>query len=129
MIRFLVVHCADTPDDREVTAEDVHGWHQKRGWDGIGYHAFIRRDGTIEAGRPDYWTGAHVKGHNGESLGVCLAGREHFTEAQMHALEQVLWDWKEENPEADVCGHRYLDSKKTCPNFDAGAWWKELVGV
>ncbi|MCG8470536.1 MAG: N-acetylmuramoyl-L-alanine amidase [Desulfobacterales bacterium] len=129
MIRYLVVHCADTPDHRDVTAADIHGWHQKRGWDGIGYHAFIRRDGTIEAGRPVYWTGAHVRGHNSHSLGVCLAGRTHFTEAQRHSLEQVLWAWKKTYPEAQVCGHNDLDPKKSCPNFNAKALWKERFGA
>ncbi|MDY0164645.1 N-acetylmuramoyl-L-alanine amidase [Desulfobotulus sp.] len=122
-IRYLVVHCSDTPNDREVTAAEINSWHRKRGWDGIGYHAVIRRDGTVEAGRPPYWVGAHVQSFNGVSLGVCLVGRDHFTEAQMEALEGVLREWQALCPEAVVVGHRDLDSRKTCPNFDAALWW------
>ncbi|MBU2713926.1 hypothetical protein [Zooshikella harenae] len=52
-ITKLVVHCADTPNDRDVTAEDIHQWHIQRKWAGIGYHKVIRRDGSIENGRPE----------------------------------------------------------------------------
>lgn len=122
-VRYLVVHCADTPNDGQFTAADIHDWHKERGWDGIGYHAVIRRDGTREAGRPPYWPGAHVRGHNHESLGVCLIGRDEFTPAQMLALAELLREWSRAHPEAEVVGHRDLDSHKTCPNFDARAWW------
>ncbi|MBU2713934.1 N-acetylmuramoyl-L-alanine amidase [Zooshikella harenae] len=131
-ITKLVVHCADTPNDRDVTAEDIHQWHIQRKWAGIGYHRVIRRNGVIEQGRPEYWEGAHVKGYNSTSLGVCLIGRDQFTDAQMQSLERVLRDWKVKYPNADICGHCDLDPHKTCPNFDVKGWWetvnqKELV--
>lgn len=117
-IKYLVVHCADTPNDRVVTAEEIHGWHTGQGWDGIGYHAVIQRNGLIEMGRPEYWSGAHVKGHNHESLGVCLIGRDQFTHNQLESLKELLRDWKIKHPLAAVVGHRDLDDSKTCPNFD-----------
>jgi len=122
-IRYLVVHCADTPDDENLTALDLHKMHLGFGWDGVGYHRIINRDGTIEHGRPDYWIGAHVYEHNHESLGVCLIGRSQFTDAQMQALDQVLRDWKARHPKAEIRGHCDFDNtEKTCPNFDAGTW-------
>jgi len=122
-IRYLVVHCADTPDDEALTALDLHKMHLGFGWDGVGYHRIINRDGTIEHGRPDYWIGAHVYEHNHESLGVCLIGRSQFTDAQMQALDDVLRAWKARHPTAEIRGHCDFDNtKKTCPNFDAGAW-------
>ena len=122
-IRYLVVHCADTPDDENLTALDLHKMHLGFGWDGVGYHRIINRDGTIEHGRPDYWIGAHVYEHNHESLGVCLIGRSQFTDAQMQALDDVLRTWKARHPTAEIRGHCDFDNtKKTCPNFDAGAW-------
>ena len=122
-IRYLVVHCADTPDDENLTALDLHKMHLGFGWDGVGYHRIINRDGTIEHGRPDYWIGAHVYEHNHESLGVCLIGRSQFTDAQMQALDDVLRAWKARHPKAEIRGHCDFDNtKKTCPNFDAGAW-------
>jgi hypothetical protein len=80
-IRYLVVHCADTPDDQNLGARDIHQMHLAFGWHGVGYHRVICRDGRIEHGRPDYWVGAHVKGFNEISLGVCLIGRNDFTDA------------------------------------------------
>lgn len=123
-IRYLVVHCSASPNNREFTAADIHGWHIERGWVGIGYHAVIQRDGTIEAGRPIYWQGAHVKGYNHESLGVCLIGKDTFTSAQYHSLYEVLQGWRDRFPYADIVGHGDLDSKKSfCPGFAVRAWW------
>jgi len=122
-IAFLVVHCSDTPDDTPLTARDIHNMHLGFGWDGVGYHRVITRDGKVESGRPDYWIGAHVKGFNEVSLGVCLIGRHAFSEAQLDALETVLTIWKQAYPDAQICGHRDFDyTDKTCPNFDVAAW-------
>ena len=124
-IKYLVVHCADTPDDEHLTAVDIHKMHLGFGWDGVGYHRVITRDGMIEQGRPDYWIGAHVYSHNHESLGVCLIGRSQFSDAQMDALDTVLRQWKDHYPDAEIRGHCDFDNtEKTCPNFDAGAWAK-----
>lgn len=130
-IRYLVVHCADTPDDRNHTAEDIHRWHLERGWSGIGYHAVITRDGQIQTGRPDYWQGAHVNGHNAHSLGVCLIGRNKFTNAQFDALAYWISDKLAHYPGAQVVGHCDLDPKKTCPNFNVKGWWeaRKAAGV
>jgi hypothetical protein len=123
-IRYLVVHCSDTDDD--LTASDIHAMHLGFGWDGIGYHAVIIKDGTIEQGRPHFWSGAHVYGHNEESLGVCLIGRNDFTSEQMTALDGLLRDWIARYPQARICGHRdFPNTQKTCPNFDVATWVKD----
>ncbi len=123
-IEYLVVHCSDSADDEDVSARDIHAMHLGFGWHGIGYHRVIKRDGTIEHGRPDCWIGAHVYGFNDKSLGVCLIGRSEFTDAQMRSLETVLSQWHQTYPKAVVCGHcDFSYTEKTCPNFDAGAWW------
>ena len=123
-IRYLVVHCSDTDDD--LTASDIHAMHLGFGWDGIGYHAVIIKDGTIEQGRPHFWSGAHVYGHNEKSLGVCLIGRNDFTSEQMTALEGLLRDWIARYPQARICGHRdFPNTQKTCPNFDVATWVKD----
>ena len=126
-IRYLVVHCADTPDDQPLDASDIHQMHLGFGWNGIGYHRVICRDGRIEHGRPDCWIGAHVKGFNEVSLGVCLIGREDFTDAQFAALETVLRDWRDAYPDAEICGHRDFDyTDKNCPNFNVGQWCEKI---
>ena len=125
-IDMLVVHCSDTPDDLPLGARDIQAMHLGFGWDGVGYHRIIGRDGVIEHGRPDYWIGAHVKGFNDVSLGVCLIGRHHFTDAQMQALETVLRDWKTAYPAAEIVGHCDFDyTDKTCPNFDVAVWCRK----
>ena len=122
-IRYLVVHCSDTPEDEPLGVRGIHAMHLGFGWDGIGYHAVIDRDGATEKGRPEFWVGAHVRGHNHESLGVCLVGRTEFTDAQMDSLEKLLRDWKSRYPDATIRGHcDFPSTGKTCPNFDAAAW-------
>ena len=97
--------------------------HLGFGWQGIGYHKIICRSGRIENGRPEFWIGAHVKGKNEISLGVCLIGRDKFTKKQYNALEKVLKKWKFLYPNAIIIGHRDTgDTKKTCPNFDVKTW-------
>jgi len=124
-IRYLVVHCSDTPDNEPITARDIHTMHLGFGWHGVGYHRVINRSGIIEQGRPDYWIGAHVYGHNEVSLGVCLIGRTEFTDEQFQSLESVLLEWTKKYPNAEVVGHRDFEyTDKTCPNFDANKWWQ-----
>ena len=124
-IEMLVVHCSDTPDDQPIGAKEIQEMHLGFGWDGIGYHQVICRDGTREAGRPEYWQGAHVKGVNDRSLSVCLIGRNEFTKAQMNSLAALLFDWTARYPGACVLGHREAtETHKTCPNFDAAQWWE-----
>lgn len=130
-IRFIVVHCSDTPNGRDDRAADIHRWHRERGWDGIGYNAVISVDGYLEPGRPDYWQGAHVRdfddngeGDNSDSLGVCLIGRDQFSDDQLRTLEGWILAKLADHPEAEVVGHRDLDSRKSCPNFDVREWWR-----
>lgn len=122
-VKYLVVHCSDSPDDVDIDAEEIHRWHKQRGWDGIGYHAVILRNGTIEQGRPNYWIGSHVRGHNSESLGVCLVGKRKFSDAQMTSLRFLMNAWQTTYKDSEIIGHCDLDSKKTCPNFDVKEWW------
>ena len=110
-------------DEKLLTARDIHEMHLSFGWDGIGYHEVILRDGTIEKGRPHFWKGAHVKGKNDLSIGICLIGRKNFSTAQYNSLENLLNEFKEiYNPEA-ILGHRdIVETRKTCPNFDVKLW-------
>lgn len=122
-INKIVIHCSDTPNGRPDTAEDIHRWHQEKGWDGIGYHYVIEVDGQVRNGRPHYWQGSHVAGHNRNSLGICLVGRDQFNDAQWVSLQSLVRALDSQYEGATVLGHRDLDSEKTCPNFDVKAWW------
>ena len=124
-VKNLVVHCSDTDDDLDLTAIDIHKLHLSFGWEGIGYHKIICKNGNIENGRPEFWEGAHIYGKNLESLGVCLIGKKNFNNYQFSSLKEVLIDWKKKYPHAKIYGHRDLiKTKKTCPNFDVKKWCK-----
>ncbi|MDC3116222.1 N-acetylmuramoyl-L-alanine amidase [Alphaproteobacteria bacterium] len=125
-ISLLIVHCSDTADNSKISAKDIHKMHLSFGWDGIGYHKIINRKGQIENGRPEYWIGAHVKGLNKVSLGVCLIGRSKFTKPQYASLKNVLLEWKQKYPLAKILGHSdSTKTNKTCPNFDVKNWCVE----
>ena len=125
-IKLLVVHCSDTEDNDKLCAMDLHKMHLNFGWDGIGYHKVICKSGKVENGRPEYWIGAHVKGKNDISLGVCLIGRDYFTELQFSALEKILREWKFLYPNAKILGHCDTgNTTKTCPNFDVKTWCRD----
>lgn len=125
-IRFLIVHCSDTPDTDNIGASEIHEMHLGFGWDGIGYHKIIKRDGLIENGRPECWIGAHVYGINNQSLGVCLIGKNKFSNEQFNSLEKILTSWKKKYNNPKILGHRNaIQTNKTCPNFDVITWCKK----
>ena len=123
-IDLIVVHCSDTPPTMRISVDDIRRWHTSppRNWLDIGYHWVILRDGDIEQGRDEAIAGAHVKGHNDNSIGVCLVGgrggRFDYTSGQLDALRRLLLELKARYPNVTICGHRDLNSAKTCPNFD-----------
>ena len=126
-IKLLVVHCSDTNNDENLSSLDIHKMHLNFGWNGIGYHKVILRNGKVENGRPEFWIGAHVKGKNEISLGVCLIGRDQFTTQQFKSLEQLLKKWKAIYPNAKIAGHcDVVKTHKTCPNFDVIKWSQKL---
>lgn len=132
--KYLVVHCAATKPTMDIGLREIRQWHREQGWLDIGYHFVIRRDGTVEKGREVGVIGSHVKGHNHESVGICLAGginaqgkpENNFTPEQFAALDALLWELQTTlYPEATVLGHRELDSGKACPSFDVQKWLKD----
>jgi len=132
---YLVVHSAATPADMNIGAADINRWHRQRGYFRIGYHFVIRRDGLVETGEDlDRW-GAHVRGFNQNSVGICLAGGTgrdmrgkvdygkpefNYTKEQIDSLIELLDMLKGYYPDAAVVGHKDLDprGKPFCPGFD-----------
>ena len=71
----IILHCAATREGKDFSVDTIREWHVNgRGWSDIGYHWVIRLDGSIEVGRPLEKSGAHTKGHNKDSVGVCYIG-------------------------------------------------------
>ena len=135
----IILHCSDTPNGRYHSAEDIDVWHRHRGFkrnlliapehrpelSAIGYHFVIRIDGRIESGRPLNESGAHTRGHNRGSIGICLIGRDQYSQQQWQALEQLIKLLEKQlGTELKVLGHNQL-SNKTCPGFDVHRWMYE----
>lgn len=132
-INLIIVHCAATPEGRDIGASEIRHWHLKRGFRDIGYHYVIRLDGTVEAGRALGVAGAHCRGHNSDSVGVCYVGgcdrdmkpKDTRTQAQREALRRLLTDLKRRFPHARITGHREF-AAKACPSFDAATEYSDI---
>lgn len=124
-IDTIIIHCSATPNGRYHDAEDIHRWHKEKGWDGIGYHWVITIDGKLQAGRPEYWQGAHASGHNKNSIGICLIGNDKFSDEQWQILTNKICEYKIKYPNVKIIGHNEV-STKSCPNFDVQEWLKGL---
>jgi len=117
----IIIHCSDTPAGRHDDVDDIRRWHKARGWSDVGYHYVILIDGTIQKGREDKTVGAHCKGHNSKSIGICYIGGkggDTRTCEQKESLIYLIGALKNTHKGSDVYGHRDLSSKP-CPNFDA----------
>ncbi len=153
-INHLVIHCAATPNGKPLSrngataAQVIDEWHFQRGFHrspqsryefnpdlkAIGYHFIIDVNGKLETGRGENEIGAHVKGHNHDSLGICLVGGldstssengGKFTKAQWATLHALLEQLKEKYPNADILGHRdFAGVHKACPSFPVKDWLK-----
>ena len=142
----IIVHGAWTPPNMDIGVADIRQWHLERDFSDIGYHFVIRRDGTIEEGRALDKVGAHCKGLNATSIGICLVGGRpgdnhpdrssdrawdfNYTAIQMASLmvlvDQLAVKFKDIHR---VMGHRdALGVTKLCPGFDVAEWFRH-VGV
>ena len=125
-ITLIIVHTSAVKPDQTSSAAQIDEWQKQRGWKGIGYHAVIRRDGTIETGRPVNEVGAHCYLHNRHSIGICYEGgldaegrpADTRTPEQKRALRELLSKLHREYPKAIIVGHRDLDPGRDCPCFD-----------
>lgn len=133
-ITEVIVHCSATPAGRDVTAADIRRWHkEERGFADIGYHFVVRLDGRVECGRRLSVAGAHCRGHNSRSVGVCYVGgigsdgrpADTRTPAQRQALLGLLTALRRRFPSASIHGHRDF-AAKACPSFDATAEYRSL---
>ena len=110
-----IVHCSDSTVG-DVKA--IRAWHKARNFRDVGYHFIIRRDGEIEIGRMLDETGAHTAGHNKDSIGTCLVGKNKFTPEQFESLRRLHRQLEKLFPNLEVIPHNKLNTGKTCPNFD-----------
>lgn len=134
-ITLIVIHCSAVPTWQQSSAADIDRWHRARGWkNGIGYHFVVRRDGTVEPGRRLGLIGAHCKGHNDHSVGICYEGglnaqgrpADTRTPQQRVAMRMLITELHRAFPQALIVGHNVLDPMKSCPCFDAAKEYSDL---
>lgn len=103
------------------TVESIHAQHLSQGWTGIGYHFYVRKDGTVYRGRPVETVGAHTMGFNNNSVGICFEGnfeQETMPNAQLRAGRELVAYVKSKYPNADVKGHgEYMATSCPGKNF------------
>ena len=124
IITLIVIHCSAVRPDQTSSVAQIDTWHRDRGFKfGVGYHYVVRRNGEIEAGRPEWLVGAHCKNHNKYSIGVCYEGglnargqpEDTRTPEQKAALRTLLADLHRRYPRAVIVGHHDLNPMKACP--------------
>ena len=122
----IIVHCSATREGQHVTVQQIRQWHLQRNFADIGYHYVVYLDGTVHKGRPLEKAGAHCKGYNTHSIGICYVGgldrqgkpKDTRTAAQKAALLSLIRELRQRFPRATVHGHREF-ANKACPCFDA----------
>ena len=126
-IELIVIHCSATRCDRRFSLEDLIACHDAR-FGFTGYHWYITKDGRTYQTRHEQLVGAHAKGYNQHSIGVCYEGgltpdgepADTRTPQQKVALKRLLKRLRRKYPQAHILGHRDLPNvSKACPCFDA----------
>ena len=124
-ITEIIIHCSATRMGQTFTAKDIDRWHREKGYHSIGYHYVVLLDGTVETGRPIEEPGAHCKGHNADSIGICyIGGLDHYgkpkdtrTEQQRKAMEKLINNLLVQYHNAKVHCHNEF-ANKDCPCFN-----------
>ena len=136
----IILHCSATKPGVKVSAERIKRWHIGRNFRTIGYHFVIQPNGLLEMGRPINEVGAHCKGFNKTSVGICYIGGldaqgnacNTMTDEQVYTLAAIC---------SAICyvsckyvplhGHReFNNTGKECPGFDVAqdlAWFIDYL--
>ncbi len=129
----IIIHCSATKAGRHFTASDIDRWHREQGYKMIGYHYVVLLDGTVQEGRPLDMVGAHAKGHNANSIGICYIGgidddcrpADTRTQVQKIALHSLISKLRKKYVSAKLIGHCDVSSK-ACPCFNVSREYLNL---
>lgn len=146
-IEYGVLHCAATPEGRDLKAKQVVDYHMRpvakggRGWSRPGYSIIVELDGTTTNFRPyndndiveDHEMTWGASGINQKSIHACYIGgvdkkgipKDTRTEAQKEAFEIIVKDWVRRWPWIKIIGH-YDVARKACPSFPVAKWLREI---
>jgi len=130
----VVIHHTGNPTDDDLSVVEINASHQARGWSCIGYHYVIRKDGTVEIGRPHWTVGAHAYGHNSHTIGVHVCGNFEIGEPTSEQIESTAMllanlctDYGLTIDRDSIVGHREL-MPTACPGRNLFAQMDEIVG-
>ena len=134
-INLIVIHCSATREDKSFTEYDLDICHRRRGFNGTGYHFYIRKNGDIKSTRPIEKVGAHCRSFNKESIGICYEGgldcmgqpKDTRTCWQKHSLRVLILTLLKEYP--DLNGNGEIEPEewiKACPCFNAEKDWDKV---
>ena len=134
---MIILHCSATREGQDIKAKTIKQWHKDRGFDDIGYHYVIDLDGTIEKGREEDLVGAHCKGHNATSIGICYVGgcdknmkpKDTRTPEQKRSMLSLVRNLvnKYKIPVTQIWAHHDFDKHKACPSFDISEFRKDYI--
>ena len=135
-IKEIIVHCSATREGKEFTVADIDRWHREKGWKGCGYHYVITLDGKVQQGRPEQVVGAHCKGRNNHSIGICYIGgcdlvgksKDTRTEAQRKSMVTLIRQLMQAHSisiENVRCHNEF--STRACPSFSVQKLHKEIL--
>lgn len=146
-IKLIVIHCSATREDREFTEYDLDICHRRRGIQRDGIPFLYPQNGDIKSTRPLERIGAHTRGFNKESIGICYEGgldckghpKDTRTEWQKHSMRVLILTLLKDYPGCRICGHRDLSPDlngngeiepeewiKACPCFNAEKDWGKV---
>ena len=135
---MIVIHHTGSVHDMDASAEQIHSWHINQDWAGIGYHFVIRKDGTIERGRPEWAIGSHTYGENSHTIGIHISGDFNAaqpTEAQIEKCAMLIAnlcdDYDIPTDRDHIVGHGELDpdvTPKGCPGLNLAAKLDTISG-
>ena len=131
---MIVIHHTGNPTDDDLSAEEIHASHLAQEWAGIGYHFVIRKDGTIERGRPEWAVGSHAYGENSHTIGIHVCGNFEIgepTEIQLgklaHLIGNLCADYDIPTDREHIVGHREL-MPTACPGKNLFSHMNDIVG-
>lgn len=131
-INSVIIHCSATEADPKIGVKQIDEWHRQQGWLSCGYHFVVRTDGTVEEGRDLAEPGAHCRGYNADSIGVCYVGgldaegnaADTRTPEQRASLQAIVTVLRSVFPDAQLYGHCDL-AVKDSPCYDVHAEYEK----
>lgn len=124
VINKIIIHCTATEEGINYTVDNIRQWHKQRDFYDIGYHYVIDINGMLHIGRPLSRQGAHCKGQNKDSIGICYVGglrngkpADTRNEDQKYMMNRLVTEMKKQFMTATIHGHNEF-SDKACPCFD-----------